>query len=326
MIFVSNIVEEISSIRRARLEREKLTSMIWILLSLGSAILLGFYDIAKKLSVRQNAVPVVLLANVSVGAAICLPLIFWSWLAPDTLPFELLRVDPLSFRDHGLIFLKSVMVGTSWTFAFFALKHLPLSIASPIRATSPFWTILIAIPFFAERPGVIQWIGMVIALTGFWMFSFVGNWEGIRFSRNRWVGFMVVATVVGAMCGIYDKVLLQQMEMRPTNVQVWFAVYLVPAMMPLAIRWYVCNRRRNPFQWRWVILLVSPILLIADMLYFTAVADPESLISVISTLRRCSVVIAFGFGIKTLGEANFRPKAICVAAILLGVVLITLQG
>ena len=70
MIFVSNIVEEISSIRRARLEREKLTSMIWILLSLGSAILLGFYDIAKKLSVRQNAVPVVLLANVSVGAAI----------------------------------------------------------------------------------------------------------------------------------------------------------------------------------------------------------------------------------------------------------------
>jgi len=298
--------------------------MSWIVLSLISAICLGFYDVAKKLSVRKNAVPVVLLANVSVGAAICLPLIVWSAVAPGTVPLDLLRVDPLPVTDHLLIFAKAALVGASWTFAFFALKHLPLSIAAPIRATSPFWTILIAIPFLGERPTLTQWFAMVITLGGFWMFSIVGRREGIEFSRNRWVACMVVATILGALSGIYDKVLLQTMGMRPTDVQVWFAVYLVIVMLPLFIRWCRYDRKADPFQWRWVIVTVSPILLVADMLYFTAVANPEALIAVISTVRRCSVVIAFAVGVKLFGEANFRGKAVCVAAILLGVLLLAL--
>lgn len=301
-----------------------LPGMSWIVLSLLSAIVLGVYDVAKKLSVRGNAVPVVLLANVSVGAAICLPLIIWSAVAAETVPIELLRVDPLPLRDHGLIFAKAVLVGASWTFAFFSLKHLPLSIAAPIRATSPFWTILIAIPFLGERPTPTQWIAIAITLGGFWMFSVVGRREGIRFARDRWVAFMLVATVLGALSGIYDKILLQTMQMRPTNVQVWFAVYLVVVMLPLFLRWYRFDRQVSPFQWRWVILTVSPMLLVADMLYFTAVADPEAMISVISTIRRCSVVISFVVGIRFFGERNFRGKAVCVAAILLGVFLLAI--
>ncbi|MGB7346675.1 MAG: DMT family transporter, partial [Pirellulaceae bacterium] len=303
-----------------------LPPMSWIVLSLLSAICLGFYDVAKKLSVRKNAVPVVLLANVSVGAAICLPLIVWSALAPDSVPIDLLRVDPLPIADHALIFAKACLVGASWTFAFLALKHLPLSIAAPIRATSPFWTILIAIPFLGERPEPLQWLAMAVTLGGFWMFSVVGSREGIHFARDRWVLCMVVATILGALSSIYDKILLQTWGMRPTNVQVWFAVYLVVVMLPLFVRWFRLDRVSDPFQWRWVILLVSPILLVADMLYFTAVSDPEALIAVISTVRRCSVVIAFGVGIKLFGEVNFRGKAVCVAAILLGVLLLTLGG
>ncbi|NNE00122.1 MAG: EamA family transporter [Pirellulaceae bacterium] len=300
--------------------------MSWIVLSIFSAVMLGIYDVAKKLSVRENAVPIVLLANVMVGAAICAPLIFWSAIAPESVPIDLFRVDALSSLEHVMIFAKAALVGASWTFAFFALKHLPLSIAAPIRATSPFWTILIAIPFLGERPDGMQWVGMAITLVGFWMFSIVGSREGIRFTRNRWVGCMIIATLLGAMSGIYDKILMQNMAMRPTNVQAWFAVYLVPVMMPLALRWYLRDRRRNPFHWRRVILTVSPLLLIADMLYFTAIADPESMISIISTVRRCSVVIAFAVGIKVFGEANFWPKAYCILAIALGVLLLTMQS
>jgi drug/metabolite transporter (DMT)-like permease len=252
--------------------------------------------------------------------------IVWSAWAPASVPVDLLRVDALPLGDHGLIFAKAALVGASWTLAFFALKHLPLSIAAPIRATSPFWTILIAIPFLGERPTPLQWFAMAMTLVGFWMFSVVGRREGIQFTRDRWVGCMILATVLGALSGIYDKVLLQSMAMRPTNVQAWFAVYLVVVMLPLFARWYWLEREANPFQWRWVILSVSPMLLVADMLYFTAVSDPEALIAVISTVRRCSVVIAFAVGIRLFGEANFRGKAVCVAAILVGVLLLSLGG
>ncbi|PAY21385.1 permease [Rhodopirellula sp. SM50] len=311
--------------------------MNWILLSLVSATLLGVYDAAKKWSVQANAVPIVLLVSVSIGAVLYLPLVVWSTFWGETIPLDSFVVRPLSWREHGLIASKSVLVGASWTFAFSALKHLPLSIAAPIRATSPFWTIVIAILFFGERPTPLQWTGIGIVLIGFWRFTLVGRREGIRFTRNRWVAMMTMATLLGACSSIYDKWLLQQAGFDPVTMQAWFTIYLVPVMVPLAIWWYRFDAPRasaagtakgpsQPFQWRWSIALVSPLLILADWFYFVALSDPEALVSVVSVVRRSSVVIALGFGAKALSEANFRAKSACVAVILLGVVLLTWHG
>jgi drug/metabolite transporter (DMT)-like permease len=228
---------------------------------------------------------------------------------------------------------KSVLVGASWTFAFFALQQLPLSIAAPIRATSPFWVILIATIAFGERPTAIQWLGMGVVLVGFWRFSLVGRREGIRFTRDRSVGLMIAATWLGACSSIYDKWLLQYAGLDPVTMQAWFTIDLVPVMIPLALRWLrgaVAERRRDrswrPFRWRATILLVSPLLILADFFYFIAVANPEAMISVVSVLRRSSVVLALCFGARALSEANFRAKLACVGLILAGVVLLTWHG
>ncbi|MCO8123870.1 DMT family transporter [Stieleria sp. TO1_6] len=303
--------------------------MNWILLSIVSAILLGFYDGAKKWSVRGNAVPIVLLLTVSIGALIYLPLIIWSHWDPDSIGWKFFVVQPLSWERHALIAAKSILVGASWTFAFTALKHLPLSIGAPIRATSPLWTILIAILFFGERPAPLQWLGIAVVLIGFWRFTLVGRREGIQFTRNRSVTWMVLATLLGACCSIYDKWLLQYAAFPPVTLQAWFTLYLVPVMLPLACWWYWndspqrLGRHGQNFQWRHSIALVSPLLIVADLFYFDALSDPDAMISIVSVLRRCSVVIALGFGAKALSEANFRAKAACVAVILVGVVLLT---
>ncbi|MEM9589037.1 MAG: EamA family transporter [Planctomycetota bacterium] len=297
---------------------------MWIIGSVISALLLGGYDVTKKAAARGNAVPVVLLISVSVGGLIWLPLIAWSLIAPESLPWDLLRVRRLSWTLHGLIFAKSALVGASWTFALFALKHLPLSIAAPIRSTSPLWTILIATVFLSERPTATQWLGIVIVLTAFWLFSVVGSREGVRFTRDPWVLCMIAATLLGAISSIYDKLLLQSWQIHSGTLQAWFTIYLIPVMVPLAARWRWRERTMNPFHFRWSILMISPLLLAADLFYFEAVADPEAKISVISTIRRCSVVIGFLVGIRLLGEKNFRPKAICVGMILGGVTLLLL--
>lgn len=296
--------------------------MDWILLSIISAGLLGCYDATKKIAARDNAVPAVLLASVTVGALIWLPLMCWSALSPGTLPLEIFQVEPLSLTGHGLILAKSILVGASWTFALFGMKHLPLSIAAPIRSTSPFWTIALAIMLLGERPSPTQWIGIVVVLGGFWMFSRVGSREGIHFVRNRWVGCMVAATILGGISSIYDKLLLQQVGISPGTLQAWFTLYLVPVMMPLAWRWYRRERVTNPFGFRAAVLAISPLLLAADLFYFSAVADPDALISVISTVRRCSVIVAFAISVQALGEGNARPKAVCITAILVGVLLL----
>ncbi|MGB7329712.1 MAG: EamA family transporter [Rubripirellula sp.] len=304
--------------------------MDWITLSVVSALFLGVYDIAKKSSVKDNAVPVVLLLNVSTAALIWLPILVASaandWFGSGGNARGVIAgLTDLTLHHHVLLAIKSALVGASWTLAFFALKELPISIASPIRATSPLWTVAIAVIAMHERPSPLQWAGMAIIFVAFFAFSRIGKREGIYFHRSRPVAMMVTATLLGALSAIYDKYLLQSVAIPPTTVHAWFSVYLVPVMMPLAIRWYYVDRKTKPFVWRWSIPLIAVFLLAADYVYFTAVSDPEALISVISPVRRTSVIVSFLFGILHLGELNWKSKLICIAGILCGVLLISID-
>lgn len=304
--------------------------MSWIALSLISAVFLGCYDIAKKSSVRKNAVPMVLLLNVITAAAVWSIPIAFALLARNgiTIPgsmdwsTQLLELDR---NQQTLLFVKSALVGCSWICAFFALKHLPISIATPIRATSPFWTVLLAVLLMGERPTLIQWLGIGIVLFAFLLFSRVGAKEGIHFHRDRWVYLMALATVLGAVSALYDKYLLQECQLPPATVQAWFSIYLVPVMLPLAIRWYRYDRGKSPFQWRHSIPLIAIFLLIADFAYFSAISDPNALISVISPIRRSAIIIPFLFGILRWNESNWRLKTPCIAGTLLGVYLLSIS-
>ena len=299
--------------------------MQWFALSLLSAGFLGFYEIAKKVSVRENAVPPVLFFNVTTSALLWLPVVMMSRTASQFIPFEMMRVDAISWTAHGQLFLKAIIAGTSWIFASFALKHLPMSIAAPIRASSPLWTILIATLAMHERPSPIQWLGVAIILISFWAFTLVGRREGIHFHRDRWVGFMLLATLLGSISALYDKFLLQNEEMRPSTVQAWFSIYLVVFMTPLMIHWLLRRRKLEAFQWRWAIPMIAILLLVSDFLYFSAIADKQAMISLISPLRRTSVIIAFVAGVLIYKEKNWRAKGVCIATLLIGVYVLSLS-
>ena len=63
----------------------------------------------------------------------------------------------------------------------------------------------------------------------------------------------------------------------------------------------------------------------ADILYFTAVADPEALISVVSPVRRMAVLVTFVGAVLIYGERKYvRPKLACLVALLVGVVWLNL--
>jgi drug/metabolite transporter (DMT)-like permease len=297
--------------------------MNWIAVSLLSALFLGLYEIAKKESLRGNAVPPVLFCNVLTQAAAWIPLLIASQFPQSQLP-DVLRVQPLDWADHARLAAKSLLAGSSWICASFALKHLPISIAAPIRATSPFATVLFAVLLLAERPSPGQWSGVAIILAAFYAFSLAGRREGIVFHKNRWITLMILATLLGAASALYDKYLLGTCGYHAADVQAWFSVYLIPVMAPLLAHWLLKNRSRSPFEWRWSIPMIAILLLISDFLYFHANEQPDALISVISPLRRTSVIIAFLAGIRLYGEQNWRIKSLCLAGLMLGVTVISL--
>ena len=298
--------------------------MTWIFLAIGSALFLGVYDIMKKLSLNQNAVlPTLLFSSLSGALIFTVPVILSK---SNAIPEgHLLFVPDISLEEHLFIILKTIIVLSSWILAFFALKNLPITIVAPIRSTSPVWTLIGAIIIFQEQLTVWQWVGLMVTLVFFYLFSTTGKLEGIRFRSNKYIWFIILATLIGGGSGVYDKFLMQRIDRMA--VQTYFTFYQVLFMLAIvSILWWPKRRSLTPFQWRWTIPLIGTFLVIADFLYFYALTDPEALISIISALRRVSVIITFLVGALIFKEQNIRKKGYFLMGILIGVLIIVLSG
>ncbi len=298
--------------------------MHWIAASLVSALFLGVYELCTKHAVRDNAVVPVLFFSTLSGAAVWTGLLVVQMVHPGTLPASLVT-DPITPVQHLQLALKSAIVAASWVFTYFALKHLPLSLGSPIRATSPLWTLFGAILILGERPTWLETVGVLTTLASFVGLSVAGSREGVHFHRDKWVGFLIVGTLLGAVSSLYDKYLLGRLHFSVPTVQAWFSIYLVLLFTPFAIGWKRRWWSRNEFHWRWSIPFIAFSLLLADYIYFSALRDPNSLVAVVMSLRRGSTLVGFAGGLLVFGEKNGWQKLPAVIGILVGIVL-TVMG
>ena len=296
---------------------------MWLTLAVLSSFLLGIYDLFKKGSLRQNPFLPVLFLATSTGAIIFGTLVTFS--RTGVLNSEsLLYVPAISLYEHFLFFLKAIIVGTSWFFAYMALSNLPITIVVPIRSTGPIWTVTGALIIYHERFTEIQWIGIILAIISSYVFAWAGRKEGINFMKNKWIYAIVLATIIGSVSALYDKFLLQHYNRMA--VQSWFSIYMVFVLLPFVlIMWYPKRQELTPFRWTWTIPAIGLTLSLADFLYFYALSMPESLIGVVSVLRRSSVIVAFILGALVFKETNVKKKAIGLIG-LLGASIILILG
>ena len=282
-----------------------------------SAALLGIYDTFRKQSLKDNAVLPVLFLNTFFLSLMFLPFILVSLLSPQSFEGSIFCVPQAGWEVHRYILLKSCIVLSSWIFGYFATKHLPLTIIGPINATRPVMVLIGALLLFGERLNLYQWIGVTLAIISFFLLSRSGKKEGIDFTHDRWIFLMVMAAVMGAVSGLYDKYLMKQFP--PMLVQSWYNIYQVFIMCPIILLlWYPQRKKSTPFQWKWTIPCISLFLGAADFAYFYALSYPDAMISVISMIRRGSVVVSFACGALIFHEKNLRSKVVDLILVLIG--------
>lgn len=304
---------------------------MWLILSFVSAALLGFYDASKKAALKDNAVLPVLLLNTVFSTIIFSPFILDSatgngWFSGSVLdcaPFK----DPDDGRTmlhaHLLVMLKSVIVLTSWIFGYFGLKHLPITIVGPINATRPVLVLIGAMLIFGERLNAYQWVGVILSVISLYLLSRSSKKEHVDFKHNKWIMFVAISAVTGAVSGLYDKHIMR--ELTPMFVQGWYNLYQMILMgIICAFLWYPQRKSTTPFHWSWAILLISVFISMADFAYLTALNQPDSMISVTSLVRRGSVLVSFACGVLIFKERNLKAKALDLALILVGMVFIWL--
>ena len=307
---------------------------MWLILAFLSAAFLGVYDSLKKKALKDNAVIPILFLNTLFSSFIFLPFIALSGYT-DVLDGSIFHVASGGWEVHKYIVLKAAIVLSSWVLGYFGMKHLPLTIVGPINATRPVMVLVGALLFFGERLNVWQWIGVLLAVVSFLLLSRSGKKEGIDFKHDHWIYMIVGAAALGALSGLYDKYLMAPIDeggvgLDRMMVQSWYNIYQCFMMLFFLGGWWKVNGGKNtdpskkttPFNWDWAIIGVSIFLSTADFMYFYSLSLPSAMISIVSMVRRGSVIVSFLFGAMFFREKNLRAKALDLALVLLGMLFL----
>ncbi|MFX0556967.1 EamA family transporter [Maribacter sp. CXY002] len=296
---------------------------MWMYLGLLAALFLGLHNLCKKHAVQNNEAFTVLLGTITAGFLLLLPLYLGSIYLPEKLLEIDLFVSDIPLKMHWFILIKSLFMASSWVLAYQALKHLPITIVTPIRSAGPFFTFIGAILIYQERPNFWQWIGFFLIIFSVFLYSKIGKREGIHFKSNKWIYAIIAATFLGASSGLYDKFLIQQLHLNPPTLQFWFCTYTMLIIGVIVVINYAGNKAiSTSFKWRWTIPMVGILLQTADYFYFKALQDPEALIMLLSAIKRSQILIAVVVGGLLFKEQNKRKKLVPLFGILIGVFLI----
>ena len=295
---------------------------MWVGVAFLSALMLGLYDVAKKRSLSGNAVVAVLWFNTLISSILFLPVVVDAEFSLGAFDGSMLSYEPASLSSHMLVATKAVITLSSWICGYYAMKHLPLSIVGPVNATRPVVVLLGAILLFGEQLNAWQWGGVLLTIVSLYLLSRAGRKENIDFRNNRYVWAMFAAMLLGAVSGLYDKFLISRCDIGPIFVQSWFGIYQFAMMCIIGAAIWLPRRAAEPFHWRWTIPLISLFVTLADFCYYHALDDADSMIAVVSMIRRSSVIVTFLCGALLFGERNLKAKALDLVLILVGMVLL----
>lgn len=279
---------------------------MWVWLAVASALLLGFYDVGKKYCLRRNGILSVLL-----GITLC-SVLFLS-------PF----LQAGSWQDHLTLIAKAALVTASWVSGLAGIKHLPLTTASTLKASRPVLVVVFSMLLFGERLCVMQWAGVVLVFSAIFMLGRSSRREGIFFTRNKGVLYMLLSILSGAASALWDKHIIS--GMAPLFIQSWTNVYIAAFLLLLIAGKALFSREKpEPFHFDWILLLTALVITASDALYFYSLSGEGALLSVITLVRRASVIVTFVLGAMLFREHRVRDKAAALSVMLAGLILLVL--
>ena len=297
---------------------------MWVVLSLISAFLLGFYDIFKKQTVVGNAIIPVLFYSTMISAVMFLPFILLSQWKPFIFTggfMEKLFIEPLTLQQHLFIIGKTALILASWMFSYSAMKHLPITVVGPVNQLRPAITVILMFCVFHESLTWLQGIGVVLAIISFYFMNRSGKLEGINFRSDKWVFMLLGSAVLVALSGVYDKFLLSKESISPATIQAWYTIYDFLMMAALYLLIWLPKRKEQPFEWRWGFVAMALFVTVADVIYLTGLKQEAAVVVIIPLiLYGVRLIVSFVYGIFGFKEQNIRSKIIPLLMVLAALV------
>lgn len=295
---------------------------MWIWLALISAVLLGFYDIAKKYALKRNGIYFVILAATGFTTLFLCPF---------------LSAGPVTY--HIKIAIKALIVTVTWLSGMEALRLLPITTVSTFKASRPMFVVLFSIIIFGERLNVWHWLGVAVVAVALWLLGAASGREGFRFGSGRGFWALIISMATGVASALWDKYIIKGFvfdgplspvyaalpaELQvPLFLQSWTNLYITIILAVIVqVKALHEGRARERFKWDWTLLVIALLITLSDALYFMSISQEGSLLSVISLVRRFSIVVTFVVGAIMFREQKIKGKSIALALMIAGILLL----
>ena len=279
-------------------------SNLWLWTAVGSAILLGIYDVFKKQASTRNDVLHILLYATALSTLLLSPFIIASAFQTGWFAGTVFDVSQGTVRDHLLVLLKACIVSVSWITGLMGLKNLPITTAGTIKASRPVFVLIFSIIIFGERLNLWQWVAVIVAMFALWLLGRTSKQEGVDFVRNKWIFCMWVAVITGVISAL---------------------IALIMAAIVLFGR-FAHRDYYQPYKHDWAIWLIALFITASDFLYFLSLHSSGAMLSVVSMLRRSSVIITFIFGAILFKEKRLRSKGLALLILLIAMAILVFSS
>ena len=295
---------------------------MWIWLALISAVMLGFYDVAKKYALKRNGIYFVILAATAFSTLFLCPF---------------LSAGPAAY--HLKIAVKALIVTVTWLSGMEALRLLPITTVSTFKASRPMFVVLFSIIIFGERLNVWHWLGVAAVAVALWLLGAASGKEGFRFGSGRGFWALVISMATGVASALWDKYIIKSFvfdgplspvyaalpaELQvPLFLQSWTNLYITAILAVIvAVKAIREGSAREHFRWDWALLAIAVLITLSDAVYFLAISQEGSLLSVIALVRRFSIVVTFVVGAIIFREGKIKGKSVALAFMIAGILLL----
>ncbi|MFH1063563.1 MAG: EamA family transporter [Candidatus Woesearchaeota archaeon] len=289
--------------------------MEWFVFALVAAVFFGSRQvISKKVLISEHATE------------------FLSVTCSLTFLFSLFFLPMMDFsyplKIWGLMYLKALFVTIGWLLGSKALRHLEISYVTPLTNLSPIFLIVWSVIFLGEMPSLLQYAGVAFLIFGaYWLQAnhhMKNMLHPLKIFKNKYAAFMLFAIFVYSWCSVLDKVILRTVDPY-TFLSFTFLVLAIHYLLIQFVKYNGLKDIKHAFvKGKHLMFVIALLLLFSDIFYYTAVALPGAMVSLIIPLKRTSTLIATLVGGRLFHEHDMIYRFIACGIMIVGVVLIVI--
>ncbi len=292
--------------------------MSWFLYALAAAILISLVAVTEKKILQHEHSLIFSAVNSIIILLLSVPLLFFA-------NFSTLTTETLI-----LIYICTLIAAIAFWLTAHGVKHLELSVASPLMVLNLVFVPFLAFIFVGEKLSTTQIAGVLLILIGVLALELIvhhGKLLPIIPTKGKESIFaiMFIAGLMYAATSIFDKHLLKTLDPITYLVIAHFFIAINTVALSLLFDKTLKQDLKLLFAQDLKTTLLNSILLLAERLCLTFAIATTS-VSVAIAIKRLSIIFSTLLAGKLFHEKNIGQKVAVCIMMLAGVVLLVWQA